>query len=65
MFPSIGRVYVNNRARDELGWRPRYDFPFVLDRLATGDDPRSLLARAVGSKRYHANAFPDGPYPVE
>ena len=25
MFPSIGRVYVNSRARDELGWAPRYD----------------------------------------
>jgi UDP-glucose 4-epimerase len=26
MFPSIERVYVNDRARNELGWRPRYDF---------------------------------------
>ena len=41
MFPSIGRVYVNQRAREELGWRPRYDFNFILDRLAAGDDPRS------------------------
>jgi nucleoside-diphosphate-sugar epimerase len=65
MFPSIGRVYVNQRARDELGWRPRYDFKFILDRLAAEDDPRSPLARAIGSKGYHAGAFPDGPYPVE
>jgi nucleoside-diphosphate-sugar epimerase len=65
MFPSIGRVYVNQRARDELGWRPRYDFKFVLDRLAAEVDPRSPLARAIGSKGYHAGAFPDGPYPVE
>jgi UDP-glucose 4-epimerase len=65
MFPSIGRVYVNQRARDELGWRPRYDFRFILDRLAAGDDPSSPLARAIGSKGYHADAFPDGPYPVE
>jgi nucleoside-diphosphate-sugar epimerase len=65
MFPSIGRVYVNQRARDELGWRPRYDFKFVLDRLAAGEDPKSPLARAIGSKGYHAGAFPDGPYPVE
>jgi nucleoside-diphosphate-sugar epimerase len=65
MFPSIDRVYVNQRARDELGWRPRYDFKFILDRLAAGDDPRSPLARAIGSKGYHADAFPDGPYPVE
>jgi UDP-glucose 4-epimerase len=65
MFPSIGRVYVNRRARDELGWRPQYDFGSVLDCLAAGEDLRSPLARAIGSKRYHADAFPDGPYPVE
>jgi nucleoside-diphosphate-sugar epimerase len=65
MFPGIDRVYVNRRARDELGWRPRYDFKFVLDRLGAGDDPRSPLARAIGSKGYHSGAFPDGPYPVE
>lgn len=53
MFPSIGRVYVNERAREELGWRPRYDFRRVLDSLKAGLDPRSPLARAVGSKRYH------------
>jgi len=26
MFPHIDRVYVNDRARAQLGWRPRYDF---------------------------------------
>ena len=26
MFPRIDRVYVNARARAELGWSPRYDF---------------------------------------
>src|SRR5262244_79418 len=57
MFPSIERVYVNERARRDLGWRPRYDFAYVLDRLKAGDDPRSELARAVGSKGYHARAF--------
>jgi nucleoside-diphosphate-sugar epimerase len=65
MFPSIDRVYVNARARAELGWRPRYDFGHVLDRLSTGEDPRSPLARAVGSKGYHARPFAAGPYPVE
>jgi nucleoside-diphosphate-sugar epimerase len=52
MFPSIDRVYVNERARRELGWHPRYDFRRVLDRLKAGDDPRSPLTRAVGSKGY-------------
>jgi UDP-glucose 4-epimerase len=65
MFPSLDRVYVNDRAREDLGWRPRYDFRYVLARLAAGDDPRSPLARAVGSKGYHAQTFVDGPYPVE
>jgi UDP-glucose 4-epimerase len=65
MFPSIGRVYVNDRARDELGWQPRFDFNLVIDRLKVGDDPRSSLARAIGLKGYHAEVFPEGPYPVE
>src|SRR5262249_9059970 len=53
MFPSIDRVYVNERARQELGWRPRHDFRSVLGRLKAGEDVRSPLARAVGSKGYH------------
>lgn len=65
MFPSIERVYVNEQARNELGWCPRYDFRYVLDRLKEGADPRSSLARAVGSKGYHAQTFAEGPYPVE
>lgn len=65
MFPGIGRVYVNERARNELGWRPRYDFRRVLDSLKACDDPRSPLARAVGSKGYHARAYGEGPYPAE
>jgi UDP-glucose 4-epimerase len=65
LFPSIDRVYVNERARNELGWLPRYDFNFVIDRLKAGDDLRSPLARLVGSKGYHGQVFADGPYPVE
>jgi len=53
MFPSIDRVYVNERARRELGWEPRCDFRRVLDCLKRGEDIRSPLARAVGSKGYH------------
>lgn len=62
MFGSIERVYVNQRARHELGWEPRYDFRHALDRLAAGEDPRSLLALAVGAKGYHAQST--GPYTV-
>jgi UDP-glucose 4-epimerase len=54
MLPSIDRVYVNQRARRELGWAPRYDFRQALDRLAEGADPRSELALAIGAKGYHA-----------
>jgi UDP-glucose 4-epimerase len=65
MFPSIDRVYVNERARKELGWLPRYDFHSIIDRLKKGDDVRSPLAQLVGSKGYHAQVFSDGPFPVE
>jgi UDP-glucose 4-epimerase len=65
MLAGIDRVYVNQRAREELGWRPRYDFNSVIERLKAGDDMRSPLARLVGSKGYHAQVFTDGPYPVE
>ena len=54
MFPSIDRVYDNARAREELGWSPRWDFRYALDRLAAGEEPRSELAVAVGTKGYHA-----------
>jgi UDP-glucose 4-epimerase len=53
MFPTIDRVYVNARARDELGWQPRHDFAHVLDLLRADEDPRSPLARLIGSKGYH------------
>jgi len=65
MVPSIDRVYVNARARSELGWQPRYDFKTIIGRLCAGEDIRSPLARIVGSKGYHANTFVDGPYPVK
>ncbi len=64
MVPSIDRVYVNERARSELGWQPCYDFETVVDRLRAGEDFRSPLARLIGSKGYHAEKFVVGPYPV-
>lgn len=36
MLPTLDRVYVNELARRELGWQPRFDFGSVLERLATG-----------------------------
>jgi nucleoside-diphosphate-sugar epimerase len=53
MFPAIERVYVNERARTDLGWLPRYDFRSALDRVAEHADPFSPLTRTVGAKGYH------------
>jgi len=64
MLPGVDRVYVNERAQNDLGWRPRYSFRYVLDCLKAGADFRSPLARAVGSKGYHADKFAEGPYPI-
>jgi UDP-glucose 4-epimerase len=65
MLPTLDRVYVNARARAELGWRPHFDFASALERVRAGQDFRSPLARAVGAKGYHATQFEQGPYPVE
>jgi nucleoside-diphosphate-sugar epimerase len=65
MFPGIERVYVNERARNDLGWRPQYDFGSVLESLRANADPRSPLARTVGSKGYHSGKFGGGLYPVQ
>lgn len=65
MFPGIDRVYANHRARNDLGWKPRYDFRYVLEQLKAGVDPRSWLAQKVGSKGYHSATFAEGPFPVD
>jgi UDP-glucose 4-epimerase len=65
MFPGIDRVYVNAKARQMLGWKPRHDFRAVIERIERGEDPRSALAIQIGSKGYHDEVFEHGPYPVE
>lgn len=52
MFPHIDRVYVNERARTELGWRPQYDFAHALGLLREGRIPQSALAQTIGVKGY-------------
>jgi UDP-glucose 4-epimerase len=64
MVPGIDRVYVNDKARAELGWQPRHDFRALISRLKANGDIRSPLAREIGRKGYHAHVFGDGPYPV-
>lgn len=64
LFPQIDRVYINDLARSQLGWRPKYDFRYMLECLRSGQDFRSPLAREIGSKGYHDVAFDEGPYPI-
>lgn len=56
MNATLDRVYVNERALRELGWRPQHDFRAVLARLSAGCELRSPLAALVGYKGYHNNA---------
>ena len=39
MFSSLGRVYVNERARKELGWYPQYDFKYRVRPARSQMDP--------------------------
>jgi nucleoside-diphosphate-sugar epimerase len=52
MFPQIGRVYVNDKARSELGWSPKHSFQTMLERVAAGGEPMNELATAIGAKGY-------------
>jgi UDP-glucose 4-epimerase len=63
-FSKIDRIYVNDRARRELGWSPRIDFAHVLGCLEENLDFRSQMALDVGCKGYHDTRFEEGPYPV-
>lgn len=65
MFPGIDRVYVNEKARKELGWKPVYDFHYIMQQLQSGGTVQGPLAQLVGSKGYHAVNFSEGPYPIE
>ncbi len=65
MFSSIDRVYVNAKARAELGWQPKDDFQSVLARLEAGKPLAGPLAQVLGKKGYHPQTFAEGPFPVE
>ncbi len=62
MFPTLDRVYVNERARRVLGWRPQFDFAGVIERLRAGEGVVSPLARAIGRKGYHPEGVSGYPY---
>jgi UDP-glucose 4-epimerase len=65
MLEDIDRVYVNEKARAVLGWRPEYDFARAIEDIANHRDPRSPLAQAIGIKGYHQGKYADGLFPVE
>ena len=64
MFDRIDRVYINDAAKSELHWCPKYDFTYLLESLRNGVYPRSPITKMVGSKGYHDQLFKDEPYPV-
>jgi hypothetical protein len=51
MLSGIDRVYVNEKAGTELGWKPKYDFRYVLDCIKNGDDFRSDFVKINRHKR--------------
>jgi len=64
MFDKIDRVYINDLARRDLGWQPKYDFFHMIKCLKTGGYPRSPISLQVGAKGYHEQTFEEGPYPA-
>jgi UDP-glucose 4-epimerase len=64
IFPIIDRVYDNALARRDLGWRPKWDFAAIVERLRASGDIRGPLAKLIGEKGYHPERFEGAPYPV-
>jgi nucleoside-diphosphate-sugar epimerase len=57
-FPRrLDRVYVNTKARHELGWRPEFDLDAVAATVAAGGSVRSPLSQVVGSKEYAGSSY--------
>jgi len=62
-FPSrLDRVYANDRARRELGWRPRFDLNAIAQMVASDGTVRTPFAREVGSKEYVASSYHRGMF---
>jgi nucleoside-diphosphate-sugar epimerase len=62
-FPSrLDRVYVNDRARTELAWRPRFDLDAIAAMIAADGTVHTPLARQVGSKEYAASPYHRGMF---
>jgi UDP-glucose 4-epimerase len=64
MFPSVDRVYDNALARRDLGWRPKWDFAAIVERLRETGDIRGPLAKLIGAKGYHGEKFAGATRPA-
>jgi hypothetical protein len=57
-FPDrLDRVYVNARARQDLGWRPRFDLDAIAARVADGQPVQTPLSQLVGAKEYVGSSY--------
>lgn len=62
-FPSsLDRVYDNARAREELGWQPRFDLTAISEVVSTDGTARTPMARLVGSKDYVYSTYHLGEF---
>ena len=62
-FPSrLDRVYVNTRARRELGWRPHFDLHAIAQMVAADGTVLTPMAQRVGSKEYVASSYHRGAF---
>lgn len=62
-FPSrVDRVYVNARARRELGWQPEFDLDAVAAMVAESGTVRTPLSQLVGSKEYADSSYHLGTF---
>ena len=55
-LPRLDRVYDSGKAVRELGWEPVYTIQHAVERIAKGEEWRSVLTFEVGKKGYHATS---------
>ena len=62
-FPErLDRVYVNARARRDLGWSPRFDLNAIAARVTRGESVQTPLSQVVGAKEYPSSSYHIGMF---
>jgi nucleoside-diphosphate-sugar epimerase len=57
-FPDrLDRVYVNARARHDLGWHPQFDLKSIAARVASGQPVQTPFSQLVGAKEYVHSSY--------